>query len=320
MIRRPNVDELLAGPLGAWLDEQALVRREAHALAVKRWWKAAMIGGPILLFVWILVPGWTQFNMFLTMAAGAGGYAWGQLPRSKAIKTVKVGINDAVARALDLNYSAEVEPGEVFALARRYELVPDYDKSRFEDLWHGDVGGRSFGLHEAHLKERRGSGKNRRYVTVFRGAVMNIDFTRDFHGTTLVERAGRHKSLFGFGGTKDSVSFDGHRLEYVDLVHPDFDDAFCVYSDDQVEARYLVHPVYVERLLEVQKAFSGKDIRALFTGGELVIVVETGNMFESGAIDSAQDRSRIERTVEQFSSLADLAQSLNEPERDVSAS
>ncbi len=315
MIARPDVDALLAGPLGGWLDEQALVRQRAHELAVSRWWKAAMIGGPLLAFLWILVPGWFQFNIFVTMAVAAAGFGWGQLPRQKAIKDVKVGINEAIAKALDLNYSVDVDPGEPFGLSMRYKLVPGYDRSRFEDHWFGRIGDRSFALHEAHLKERRGSGKNRRYVTVFRGAIMAIDFSREFHGTTLVERADRHRKLFGFGGRKDSVKFDGHQLDYVDMVHPDFDEDFCVFSDDQVEARYIVHPEYVERLMAVQRAFAGEDIRTLFTGGELVIVVETENMFESGSIDASEDRSRIERTVEQFASLADLAQSLNEPER-----
>jgi len=315
MIARPDIEALIAGPLGQWLDEQTLVREKARELSHSRWWKAAMIGGPLLLFLWILTPAWFQFNGFVTMAVGAAGFAWGQMPRSKAIKDVKVGINQAIARALELDYQLEVEPGSGFEISRRYELVPGYDRSRFEDLWHGDIAGRSFSLHEAHLKERRGSGKNRRYVTVFRGAILTIGFTRRFHGTTLIEREGRHRKLLGLGGRKDSVKFDGHQLDYVDLVHPDFEDAFDVFSDDQVEARYIVHPEYVERLIAVQKAFTGKDIRALFSKGELVIVVETENMFESGSLNAADDRSRIQRTVEQFASLADLAMTLNEPER-----
>ena len=315
MIARPDVDTLLAGPLGGWLDEQTLVREKARELSVQRWWKAAMWGAPLLLFAWIAIPGGGQFKLWATLAAAGAAYAWGLAPRTKAIKAVKAGINEAIARALDLQYSAEVEPGQPFELARRYELLPRYDRSRFEDHWHGAIGNRGFALHEAHLKERRGSGKNQHYVTVFRGAIMAIDFTRRFQGTTLVERAGRHKALLGLGGRKDTVSFDGHRLDVVDMVHPGFDDAFCVYSDDQVEARYLVHPEYVERLMAVQQAFAGENIRTLFTGGELLMVVESGNMFESGSLDAADDRSRIVRTIEQFASLADLAQSLNEPER-----
>ncbi len=315
MIARPDIDTLISGPLGQWLDEQALVRERARELSHSRWWKAAIIAGPLLAFLWIVVPAWFQFNGFITMAAAAGAFAWGQMPRTKAIKDVKVGINQAIARALELEYQLEVEPGAGFEVSRRYELLPSYDRSRFEDLWHGDIAGHAFSLHEAHLKERRGSGKNRRYVTVFRGAILTIGFTRRFHGTTLIEREGRHRKLLGLGGRKDSVRFDGHQLDYVDLVHPDFEDAFDVFSDDQVEARYIVHPEYVERLIAVQKAFAGKDIRALFTAGELVIVVETENMFESGSLNAADDRSRIERTVEQFASLASLAHTLNEPER-----
>lgn len=315
MIARPDVDTLLAGPLGAWLGEQALARRQAKMLAAKRWSTAALFGLPFLAFIWVLMPFFFQFNLVLTFLVVGGGYAWGNAPRRKAIKSVKIGINEAIASALELDYAHDVDPGGAFELARRYDLLPHFDRSKFEDLWHGEIDGRSFALHEAELKQKRGSGKNRRYVTVFKGAVMNFDFAREFHGTTLVERAGQHLSFLRLGARKDSVTFEGHQLDYVDLVHPDFEDDFCVYSDDQVEARYLVHPEYVERLMAVQHAFEGKNIRALFSGGDLVVAIETGDMFESGSIEARDDRFRIEQTVEQFASLADLAQSLNEPER-----
>ena len=68
------------------------------------------------------------------------------------------------------------------------------------------------------------------------------------------------------------------------MVHPEFEDLFSVWSDDQVEARYLVHPRYVERLLEVEQAFDGQNVRTLFKGGELVIAIESDNMFESGSL------------------------------------
>ncbi|MCB2048091.1 MAG: DUF3137 domain-containing protein [Novosphingobium sp.] len=313
MITRPDVDALLAGPLGQWLHEQATVREQARELAKARWWKALIIGAPLLLFLWILVPQWAQFNMFVTFAAATVGYAWGNAPRARAIRTVKEGINTAIARALGLEYAINVEPGRPFQLGCDFRLLPSYDRSRFEDCWSGDLGTRHFHLHEATLQERRNSGKNTRYVTVFRGSIITIDFARDFHGTTLVERAGRHRSLFG--GQKDSVKLGDRQLDYVDMVHPGFEDEFCVYSSDQVEARYLVHPEYVERLMAVQQAFAGKDIRALFEGGDMIIVVETDNLFESGSIEARDDRQRMERTVEQFASLADLAQTLNERER-----
>lgn len=313
MIAKPDLETLLAGPLGDWLDEQAVTRERAKDLARQRWWKAAIILGPVLIFLWMLAPGWLQFNLFITVGSVGTAYAWGNAPRAKAKKTVKIGINEAIARALGLDYSIDVVPGAAFNLAKTYKLLPNYDSCKYEDDWNGEIDGRSFDLHEAHLQEKRNSGKNTRWVTVFRGAILQIDFTRDFHGTTLVERARQHRGLFG--GRKESIKLDGKQLGYVDIVNPDFEDDFCVYSDDQVEARYLVHPEYVERLMAVQHAFAGKAIRTLFSSGMLVIVVETQNMFESGSIDASDDRARIARTIDQFTSLAELAETLNEPER-----
>ena len=90
---------------------------------------------------------------------------------------------------------------------------------------------------------------------------------------------------------------------------------FTVWSNDQVEARYLVHPEYMERLVAIEQAFSGDNIRALFREGELLIVMESGNMFESGSLDAEDDRHLLERTIAQFGALADLAARLNERAR-----
>ena len=92
---------------------------------------------------------------------------------------------------------------------------------------------------------------------MFRGTILTVGFNRDFHGTTLVTRAKRHKSFFGLGGRKETINVDGAQLDYVDMVHPQFEDAFDVYSTDQVEARYIVHPLYIERLIAIETAFSG---------------------------------------------------------------
>lgn len=313
MIERPNVDALLAGPLGGWLDRQAEVRQAAREKSNTRFVIAAFVVLPALAFLWF-GPAWAgDLKLFGSVIALVGAGAWGYAPRAQAIKQTKHGINRAIAESLGLSYEMEFEPGHGFDLAERYAMVPRYDRSNFEDLWSGDLAGRAFTLHEAHLEERRGSGKSRRWVTVFRGAILTIEFDRRFHGTTLVERSEKHRKLFG--GQKDSVTLGGQRLDCVDMVHPEFADLFSVWSDDQVEARYLVHPRYVERLIEVERAFGGKDIRALFTGGELAIAIESGNMFESGSMDPSEDRARVETCVDQFMSLVDLAAALNEPAR-----
>jgi hypothetical protein len=49
-----------------------------------------------------------------------------------------------------------------------------------------------------------------------------------------------------------------------------------------VEARYLVHPVFMERLLELEETFKGKALRCCFQAGYLILALEGGNKFEAG--------------------------------------
>ncbi len=315
MIERPDVDRLLAGPLGEWLARQAAVREEARRKSDRRYMIGAAIVLPLLAALWLLLaPDWgIEFKVMASLFAVGIAAVWGYAPRAKAIKAMKNGINSAIAESLGLTYEMAFEPGRGFDLARRYSLVPYHERSSFEDRWSGPLDSHAFTLHEAHLEVERGSGKNRRWVTVSRGAILTIAFNRRFHGTTLVERAETHRGLFG--GTRDSIELDGKELGCVDMVNPEFSDAFAVWSDDQVEARYLVHPAYVERVLAVEQAFHGKDVRTLFSGGELVIVIESEDMFESGSMHASEDRARVQRCVDQFMTLVGLCEALNEPAR-----
>lgn len=312
MIERPDVDALMAGELGRWLEHQTIVREEARRRSNNRYFWCAVVLLPILSFVWFSPIG--DFRWFITMVALMGTGWWGNQPRAQAKKDTKHGINAAIARALGIAYAHEFEPGIGFHRALAHKMLPSHDRSSFEDLWHGEMAGHAFSLHEAHLEERRGSGKNRRWVTVFRGPVITIGFARSFHGTTLVARAEQHRR-FLFFGEADRIRVEGRQLDKVAMVHPGFEDAFSVFSDDQVEARYLVHPTYIERLIALENAFSGKDIRTLFKHGELTIVLSSTNMFESGSLDAGRDRAMVETCVQQFMAMAELAAQLNEPAR-----
>lgn len=313
MIERPDVDALMAGDLGAWLQGQAQVREEARDKSNWRLVKSAFVVLPasaLLLFGFDL----GEFAAWLIGAMGIGAGVWIYAPRAKAVRQTKEGINAALARALGLEYSHDLEPGTGFIRATTFGMVPHFHRSTFEDLWSGELGGRAFTLHEADLKQRRQSDKNTRYVTVFRGPVMTIACDRQFHGTTLVERANKHRK-FGFFGEKDSLEIADLDLTKVDMVHPGFEDEFSIYSTDQVEARYLVHPTYVERLIALEQAFSGKKIRALFHDREVTVVLEASNMFESGSLDARRDREMVDTCVAQFTSMADLAATLNDTPR-----
>ncbi len=312
---RSDIDTLMKGGLEDWLAGQADMRASAKGQATSRWVWGAAILMPVLAFVWFSPVGDTSYAGVITAGGIGGAIWWGYRPITAAKKAIKVGINSAIAAAYGLTYAHEVEAGREFEAARTYGLVPGFDRSTFEDRWFGALEGHGFDLYEAHLEEQRGSGKNRHWVTVFRGPVIRMGFGRTFHSTTLLERAGKHRKWMGLGGASDHVSFNDHRLDRVDQVHPAFGDVFALYSDDQVEARVLVHPTYVEHLLKLESAFEARELRALFTGGEVIIAVEVDNLFESGGMDAAADRENVAKAARQFGALAGLALAINQNER-----
>jgi len=312
MIERPDVNALMAGELGQFLQGQIAVRQEARAKTRKRYFLSVIVLLPVLAVVWFTPLG--DFRIFLTMASGMGAFWWSNLPVMAARKQTKSGINAAIAQALGLNYQHDCKEGQGFIRAKAHMMVPSYSRSSFEDLWWGEMQGLPFTLHEAHLEQQQGSGKNRRWVTVFRGPVITIGFARDFHATTLVGRSGQHRK-FLFFGEADEITLDGQVLQKADMVHPDFEDAFTVFTTDQTEARYLVHPTYIERLIALERAFRGKDIKTLFKDGELTVVLKAENMFESGSIDHTRDREMVETCITQFMAMADLCAQLNEDPR-----
>lgn len=313
MIERPDADALMAGPLGAWLTGQSDERAAVKA-KVSRWRWIAFAAALAVVVVVLAAGGEGGFALQLGFFTGMAGFGMAELIKRPLLNKLKGGINGAIAAALGLDYAVEVEPGKSFELAKQFGLVPYYQDARFQDLWWGVVGGQPFTLHEAKLTEQRGSGKNRRTVTVFEGSILSIGFNRRFQSTTLLEPDGQRRK-FLIGGEKESCEIGGVTMERIDITHPGFEDRFTLWSNDQVEARYLVHPEYVERLLGIEAAFSGEDIRALFHEGDLLITLRTGDLFESGSLDARDDRRLLEQAIAQFGSLADLAVTLQERAR-----
>lgn len=308
MISLPDVDTLMAGGLREWLDGKAAERAEAK----KKMYTVIAVGGGISVLaffvgLWMNLGG---FGYFIAAGCGAMTAFWANKIRQKMVDELKQEMNGALAKALQIDYSVAAFSGQEFEHACEYDLLPGYDDRYLQDQWHGQIDGTDFLLYEAKLTETRGSGKNRRTVTVFEGVLLRFQFARAFLGTTLLKRDGFKFTLFG-----DSKSFGGQELERIKMVDPRFEDAFDVYGTDQVEARYLVHPAYCERLLDLEKEFDGEKLAALFLGGDLIVTLRTGNIFESATLDPSQDRELLGQTIGQFASIVRLVKLLNERPR-----
>lgn len=308
MIALPEVDTLMAGGLSQWLDGQTQLRAETRTKFYTIMTIAFGCAFGVMAITWLANFPFGLGGVLAVAVVGLLG-AWANSVRQKVINSLKTEMNGALARAMHIDYSVDAFTGTEFERADTY-LLPSFDDSEFQDQWHGNIDGTDFLLYEAKLTEIRGSGKDRRRVDVFKGIILRFQFARPFMGTTLVKREGFKFTLFG-----DSKTFDGHKLERIKMVDPRFEDAFDIYGNDPVEARYLVHPAYCERLLELEQQFNGEQLRAVFIEGDMVVAVETGDMFESATLNPKEDRERLGKTIEQFASIVKLVTLLNERPR-----
>jgi len=299
--------------LEPWL--QGLEGERREAVAQRRLW----IGGGLAAGIALGALLWSRTGdaPFMLIGVGAGaaiGAIVGNRRVSKLAKRVKTRLNTAIAEALSLRYAETPAEPARYRTFRDYDLLPSSDRRSFEDHFSGQRQDCDFELYEAHLEQKRRSNKRTYYVTVFRGVLIRIAFPRKVEGVTVITRdQGWFNGLGALGRSMGS-----HKLERIGLVDPKFERIFEVYGDDQVLARYMLTPSFMERLLALEEALHGKHVRALFDGdsgqGELLIAAETGDFFEIGTMSRPlADQSRVQALVGELNQVLGLIDLLVEP-------
>ncbi|MBA4043761.1 MAG: hypothetical protein C0471_04985 [Erythrobacter sp.] len=294
---RTSSDTLKQGQFGDWFAGQAEQHSAARARANSRWlWSAAVLV-PALALLWLAAAVSGKLLVMLAVAAVIMAGVWGYQPIAAAHKSAVLSGHGASNDSFGLAYAVEAEAGPEFAAARSFGLVPGFDRAAFGHRWFGQFEGREVSLYGAHLEASRGFSKNRQWDTAFRGTIIRMDFGREFGVTTLLQRAGAHRTWLGLGASRTSINADGHRLDLVPEIDPHFAEVFSVFSDDPAAARALVKPTYVDRLLELESALGAQELRALFASGAVIIAVE------GGSIGAAEHSAA-------FAALAGLAQAI----------
>ncbi|HPN60042.1 MAG TPA: DUF3137 domain-containing protein [Chitinophagaceae bacterium] len=182
----------------------------------------------------------------------------------------------------------------------RFIAEADYKKSglylKSSDRYKGDdyVEGLHdktfFCFSELHTEERVSSGKNTRWETIFKGMFIIADFNKNFSGRTYVWS--ENKPQLNFLNKLFSSFASG--LEKVKLESPDFEKRFIVYSNDQVEARYILTPSFMERLVRLQQMTS-TDTSMSFVQTNIHIAIPMNKELFEPSVFKANDFSRLEQ-------------------------
>lgn len=214
--------------------------------------------------------------LFMIAMGGLLGAVWAAYDPSETYrKLYKAKVLPALTSRFGALTFREAAPVDVAAL-RRFDLFEAFDAVDAEDEIAGSYRDRPLRIVELQLSS--GAGEDRRFA--FDGLLIELVLARNLLGTTVIAvDRGLPEAMRGFLLSRQADA----RLQRVRLEDPEFERIYEVYGTDQVEARALLHPAFMVRLLDLSKLTAFGVPRAFAEGNRFTIFLpKTGpkNLFE----------------------------------------
>jgi len=234
---------------------------------------------------------------------------------NKQVKKYKLTFKDIVItpliRAIDpnLNYSKEA-----FISRDKYMasiIFPTYpDVYKGEDYVWGMVDKTMIEFSELHTEYKTHDSKGRtEYHTIFKGLFMIADFNKDFKGRTIVLPDYTEKTFGFIAKFFQKMNYGRDQLVYME--DPVFEKEFKVYSNDQVEARYILSTDMLSRIVQLKRDL-GCHIHLSFVNSKIFIAVSTTkDMFDPKINQSVLDQNMIREFYNQIYSCINIINELN---------
>ncbi len=229
-----------------------------------------------------------QIYIIIVVVAGIVGTGLFYAFNYKKIKTLKMRFKgDVIAKMVKfIDESLFYSPNNRISQSEYHQsklFLSGVDRYSGDDLVSGTLEKTSISFSEVHSEYKTtttdSKGRTRtQWHTIFRGIFFIGDFNKNFNGETIV-LPDTAENIFGSLGAmfqKMNISRD----QLVKLEDPEFEKHFCVYGNDQVEARYILSPKLMQRIVELKKK-SGKKIHLSFVHSKVFIAISIGkNLFE----------------------------------------
>ena len=134
----------------------------------------------------------------------------------------------------------------------------------------------------------------------FKGVIISYNIPKHIKGHTVIVEKG-YKAKF-----KDK---DLKKIQLEDVV---FNSKYDVYSDDEIECRYLLTTAFMSKFENIKTSFEAKNIRAEFKNGELSILIQVSkDLFKMGDIIHATNVNHFVIMFEEIYSVLELSTQLN---------
>lgn len=139
-------------------------------------------------------------------------------------------------------------------------VIPEFTSSSCDDIFIGAY--KNVPYHIVESKYEVGSGRNRHVV--FEGVIVRIDMNKNFAGHTVIRPDSLFHKASGVG-----------KLRHTTLEDVVFEKKFDVFTDDEVEARYLITPSFMQRLNGMKTAFKAQKVSCAFYKTHLFVALHT---------------------------------------------
>ncbi len=268
--------------------------------AFKQVWLTAVIGGGLSAFIFVFLDNALVF--FTVAGVSFFTFAFFLHKYSKIKEDAKLSVMRVVCASLEFKYSLDPSYRKVEDF-RRLDLVSSYNRESHEDEGSGALEGVDFYLQESKLVKITGSGKNKKRRTIFKGLLCHFDFHKNFNGTTIGKKD--YTALVNF------FSDAFQRGERVKLEDPEFESKFQVFSTDQVEARYLLTPGFMNRMLEMTRLTHIRNIQFAFDDGKLYMALESSRKFFEGGGHKLDSPDYVKNIIDDIALVFSAVETLN---------
>lgn len=168
---------------------------------------------------------------------------------------------------------------------RETSLFSNFNLITIDDVIMGNYNSLPILLRDIDLKYQTGSGKNRRVEQVFRGLIIKFPMNKNFNNNILVKR-------------DELKVFDcGNRVH---LEDPIFEKYFDVYSDDQIEARYILTTGFMNRLVKIAAKNKKYTVSCCFMDGNMYLALGGKDWFDIPGGKSFKEIGNWQRVLVDF--------------------
>jgi len=188
-----------------------------------------------------------------------------------------------------------------------------WDRFRGDDLIRGTIDKTDFRLSELHTEYRTDSvdgnqHSREQWSTIFKGMFGHAEFNKAISGRTFVLPDVAEK-LFGKWGQK--LQRNDSRGQLVKLENTAFEKYFVVYSDDQIEARYILTPKMMEAMVDIRNQLK-KKIYFSFIGSRVYIAISfSKDLFEPRILKAGVNFADMEQIYLHLNIISVIVREMN---------